>query len=201
MDPLEDLLDRPLRGAVVADDDMYRKTGLHIDSWKDSGLCVLYGLQQACTYRQFSRDEDGECDRKPRYELDELAVVFDEVWEEEREMGPRHDLVDEFMPFAAKLAKKDAEADFYRLHCKHEEAAKLSLENSIATDRPLGLRAASLKYFKNLSVAERAVKIRRLLTATPRQCEDWRDHGVSARMLEQICDRTENQLFVLKGQE
>ena len=73
---------------------------------------MLYGLRQACTYRPFTCDEDGECerDRMPRYEPDELAVVFDEVWEEERQAGPRQDLVDEFMKFAAKLAKKEADA-------------------------------------------------------------------------------------------
>jgi hypothetical protein len=200
-DPLNDILDRPLRGAVVADDYMYRKTGLHIDSWRDTGMCALYGLQQACTYRPKHGDEYGYETSKPRFELDELMTIFDEFWEEQREAGPRQELVDEFMPFAAKLAKKDAEAEFYRLHGKHGEADKLSLENSIATDRPKGLRAVATKFFKSLSMDEKAVKVRRLLTATPRECEDWRDHGVSARMLEKVCDRTENQLFVIKGQK
>ena len=43
-------------------------------------------------------------------------TIFDEIGEAERDAGPRQELVDEFMPFAAKLAKTDAEAELYRLH-------------------------------------------------------------------------------------
>jgi len=100
VDPLDDILERPLRGVVLADDDMYRKTGLHIDSWRDTGMCVHYGLQQARTYRPWN---DGERALKPRYEIDELRTIFDEVWEEEREAGPRQELVDDFIKFAANF--------------------------------------------------------------------------------------------------
>ena len=149
-DPLEDLLDRPLRGEVIADDDLYRKSGLHIASWKDTGMCVLYGLQQACTHRP----HDGLVE-KPRFEIDELMTIFDEVWEEERGLGPRQELVDHFMPFAAKLAKKDADARFLQHHGKLDDAKKQSLEVSIATDRPKGLRVLATRYYGSRSMEGR----------------------------------------------
>ena len=47
---------------------------------------------------------------------------------------------------------------------------------------------------------EKAEKVRRVLTEEPRSCEDWRQQGVSAQMLEQICARTMNPLWLIKGQ-
>ena len=53
----------------------------------------------------------------------------------------------------------------------------------------------------SLAVGTRkAAKVRRLLTEQPRQCDDWRQQGVTARMLESICVQTMNPLWLLKGQ-
>ena len=86
-------------------------------------MCVLYGLQQACMHYPHNTERV----LKPRFDVDELEVILDEIWEEERGVGPRQDLVDKFMPFAAKLAKKDADAKFFQLHGKLEDAKKQSL--------------------------------------------------------------------------
>ena len=61
-----------MRGEVLLDDDLYRKTGLHAEAWRETGRCVRYQMQGVLTSR--NRGHDG----RPRFTLDKLEVVFDE---------------------------------------------------------------------------------------------------------------------------
>jgi hypothetical protein len=43
---------RPLRGAVILDDELVRKTGLVPEAWLDTSGCVLYQMQKVVTCRK-----------------------------------------------------------------------------------------------------------------------------------------------------
>jgi len=97
-----ELLDRPLRGEVLLDDDLYRKTGLHAEAWRDTGRCALYQTHGVLTSRSRGHDP------RPRFTLDQLEVVFDERWEEEVDVGRRAELVEVFGSYREKVLELDA---------------------------------------------------------------------------------------------
>ena len=95
------------------DDDLYRKTGLHAEAWRETGKCVLYHMQGCLTTRSYigSGRSDRRQDSRPRFTLDQLETLYDEVWEAEHEVGPRVELVEAFAPHAAKVAELEAKGD------------------------------------------------------------------------------------------
>jgi hypothetical protein len=50
-------------------------------------------------------------DYRPRFTLDQLETLFDEVWEAELEVGPRVELVEAFRPCAAMVLELDAKGE------------------------------------------------------------------------------------------
>ena len=77
---IDEIKRRPLRGAVLVEDDLYRKTGLHPEAWRDTGKCVLYQMQKVMTTRDKGLDSSS---LRERFTLDQLEVLFDEAWEED----------------------------------------------------------------------------------------------------------------------
>ena len=152
------------------------------------GKCVLYQMQGCLTTRSYigSSRSDGRQDSRPRFTLDQLETLYDEVWEAEHEVGPRVELVEAFSPHAAKVAELEAKGD---------------LANSLKQNRCAALTDL-VRRFWGWEIGnwdEKAQKVRRVLTERPRQCEDWRHSGASAEIMEQICIRTQNPIYLLMG--
>ena len=101
-----------MRGEILVEDDVYRKTGLHMVAWRETGRCVLYQMQGVVTTRGYACSK--QQGYRPRFTLGQLEVLFDEVWEDELEVGPRVELADAFRPHAAKVLELDAKGDFER---------------------------------------------------------------------------------------
>jgi 5-methylcytosine-specific restriction endonuclease McrA len=124
--------------------------------------------------------------RRERFTLGQLETLFDEVWEGQCELGPRLQLLEHFRGFEAKLADKSVE--------ELTECIKTS-------NRPRGLRPLVNRFFGWLDdTEEKAKRLHRLFASRPRECEDWRQTGVSSPMLEEVCMLTGNPLLVMKGQ-
>lgn len=176
---------RPLRGDVLLEDDLYRKTGLHVEAFRTTGRCVLYQLREVITSRSRVRGAD---EQRPRFELDELEAIFDECWEEEFEVGPNPRTVEAFGPVAAQFLELDAEGDLVRrLSEWHNGCDKL--------------RAVIQRFYGWMHGGWEAkvARVRRLLGVPPRQTDDWRQHGVTPLQLEAVCTKTLNPLWVLRG--
>jgi hypothetical protein len=175
---IEEVKWRPLRGEVLPDDDLYRKTGLHAEAFRETGRCVLYQLQKVVTTRNKGLADN---EQRPRFTLDQLETLFDECWEEELELGPRTQLVEAFLPFADKVAELREPGE---------------LERCLRENNSRGLRDVTQRYYGWLGSRwnEKAQRIRRVLNDQPRQCDDWRQHGVTALQLEAVCTKTMNLL-------
>ena len=50
----QETTERPNRGEILVEGDLYRKTGLHMEAWRETGRCVLYQTQGVVTTRGYA---------------------------------------------------------------------------------------------------------------------------------------------------
>jgi hypothetical protein len=186
---IKEIKRRPLRGEVLLDDELVRKTGLLPEAWLSTGRCTLFQMQKVVTCRRKQHTTEEE-----RFTLDELEAIFDEAWELELEHdtgsrpGAHPNLYEAFLPFADLLGSTDPGA--------LEEALKH--DNSPCRE----LRKVIQRFFgwQRGQWDDKLLRVLDILSAPPRQFDDWRQTGVTPELLERICTRTVNPLVLLKGE-